>query len=118
MQFDHALHGDQSDAGSGEILRRVKAFKSAKQLMDESHVKTGAVVPDKKAGFALGAQLAADIDPSQRKRASLCHLLLGSVLKCTLDADDFSCGITRTASPIERTQMRLPLAVSLGSTKS
>src|SRR6266851_5163362 len=46
MAANNALDGGQTDAASGEILRRVKPLESAEKLVDISHVETGAIIAD------------------------------------------------------------------------
>ena len=53
VTMNDALHRCKTDASAHEFLGVVQALESAEEFIGVSHIETGAVVPDEKAGFAV-----------------------------------------------------------------
>lgn len=61
-----SAYGGQSDAGAFEFSRTVQALEGAKQLAGVGHVKSGAVVADKKYRLPVRLKLPPDVDDRSR----------------------------------------------------
>lgn len=51
MASDDALHGGQTDAGTGKLAGMVQSLEYAKQLFSIRRIEAGAIVPDEKHRF-------------------------------------------------------------------